>query len=1730
MKRRVRVYKSGGEQGGYLNPTAQFLQRAQVGAEQQGQADPQQIISQVAGLVAPPPYGEGQDPNEIYKTLAQSYGQDVASQIINAAAAYVQQMVGEEDNSNSQMQEAPANDYNDLTAQEDIIQQEQRRQQDMYNNAAVAEDETFYDDLLNSELPQSEETEQKRLGGAKKKFVKQAMTLAKKALGDAGNSQNGKADPTDVLNGRQQKSSDFLSTIQNQAALATMQKQAENIAETIFKPTPQFQQEGGYTGQDIYKFVYGGNDPSVPDVGQSMEQMAFGGRRSKWNSALYNEAMDYNQESNPYYVTDINAKRGLFGRLKNYNMRFAPRPEEQGMSYSASYSAPYSAPDATPAQGSVPMFTGSNMVPPRMPKAQAGLQQVRSLTNDLNTNKRGITSFVQGANLNNTSSNEAVYNYLKSQGVNVGDYRSGIDYSKYSPGKSGNQSYDMNQYKTGTFLDALLPNNGIWNTTYTVNGTNMGMINPKDFLKQGFNMDKERLGFGHKRYTFTPAGSDAVTAQNKDQLKQEQQDSGDFMNKMRQVFQKNDSSRERDRSPWLRNFVDQVRGNRMGMSIDKQQYGGLPSYQGNTTGSSVNTQEQLIEFKPKTSKEVWGQVYPELKKQYGIEDPNMDIVSPDPSLTIDEQKELNGENFLNIFNPAMRAVTKGINIYGQRGNNQMFQDNTTADNLVPGVDPQFRGNYNPNSGLFREDQMGQLWQSKEGGERRKTGQQNNWGLGIFPTAMGGADIDQYMGKPKPEVQDSLKAVPREEANLEAEGGETAFGDINGDGFPEHMKIVGPRHTNGGVPLNLPDDTFIFSDTRSMKISDPKILKMFGKPEKKGGYTPAELAKPYDINKYRKILDDPESDIIDRKTAEQMIKNFNIKLGALALAQESKKAFPQGIPVVARPYMEMMGLKDEDIIPQQEEAQNPAMMQQGMMSGEEQPQMSPDEMAMMQQTGEMGMPPVDQMAMGQEDMSGVPMAAYGMSMGGYGMPFAQDGFSTYTDYVNEQPMSPNMSERDMRISQKPYYHMEPQSPTNPDADNYWLTPGDRFRNLRSFITGEEPGMRSGVSYQLQEGGEGNVKWLDPYNRPQEEIDAANEAYFEKIKNIDPKLFKTKGVPYADEEWYNMGLSPNALRDYNHSFVNGQYVVPRESESWIRYQDGGELDMYQSKGEVKSKNKTYKESELPEDAVVKSPYSTDIRIGDFVKQSDGSYLKVTKANFKATEVDTKTRPGTASDFYNKSAENKAIMDEANAIIEREIAKGTIKKMGANKINILGTLNIPFKEQIALSRAFNSNAEFGTNKYKIASQKSTPGYSAGPGKGSFVSGFNPEIYEQRYIFEKARGQGATDDQAYAEVERVLADPKAKAKLRREYVAFLGLKDVPTDDAELLKSDFYKNRYGEVTKGLENVLAKSSNRPALGDDLWSGYEHFDALGLSPDLAYEGLPEEKKEDVKDKNDIDQDEEVTTPYRGDAPWWLQDQIKIAGAFGDLMSINKYYPWAPKYNPLVPEPAFLDPTRSIAAQSEQAKILGDSMAQFSSSAPLAAGRLSGLQGQLAKNVADTTNTYDTANVQIANQFAPVITDTYNKAQMYNQGVSKQLYDANTIMNQQYDNSKRALRNNLLNQYTSGITNRWKTDALNQIYPQFQVDPSVGGRMHYSGKSKAFRPEASKSLADLYEEYYDATGDREAAQKFAMLQYKQNQSGYDNADMYPAEAMMSLYSNMKDGGIFVMGPSLLPPILL
>jgi hypothetical protein len=256
----------------------------------------------------------------------------------------------------------------------------------------------------------------------------------------------------------------------------------------------------------------------------------------------------------------------------------------------------------------------------------------------------------------------------------------------------------------------------------------------------------------------------------------------------------------------------------------------------------------------------------------------------------------------------------------------------------------------------------------------KTGMQVEGSLYNQLASFGGADAKDMV--PKTEVRKTISKVPREEANLEAEGGETVL-TFDAAGYPLFYEIKGPRHSNNGVPLNLPDDSFIFSDTRSMKVNDQEILDMFGLSKKKGGYTPADISKKYlELNKYREILQSPDSDKIAKASSERMIKNMIIKLGGLAVAQESKKGFPQGIPAVARPYMEAYGIAEEELVPQKpEEGQEQMMPEQSpMQSGVEAiPPTQGEQEDIMQQ-----MPP--------EMMEQAPMAMYGAVMGGYNMPF------------------------------------------------------------------------------------------------------------------------------------------------------------------------------------------------------------------------------------------------------------------------------------------------------------------------------------------------------------------------------------------------------------------------------------------------------------------------------------------------------------------------------------------------------------------------------------------------------------------------------------------------------------------------------------------------------------------------------------------------------------------------
>lgn len=688
--------------------------------------------------------------------------------------------------------------------------------------------------------------------------------------------------------------------------------------------------------------------------------------------------------------------------------------------------------------------------------------------------------------------------------------------------------------------------------------------------------------------------------------------------------------------------------------------------------------------------------------------------------------------------------------------------------------------------------------------KARTGYQVQGSLANDVPAMGGADYNAYIGVPKPEVSKTLTAVPRAAANLEAEGGETVVGNLDGSKMPSFKTIKGPRHSNGGVPLLLPEDSFIFSDTKSMRISDPKLLSMFGVKPQKGGYTPAELSKKYDINNYRKILQDPNSDKIARTTAEIMIKNYVMKLGALAIAQESQKAFPQGIPLIARPYMESMGLTDEDLIPELARMQEEQMpIEEAEEVEEEFPQTMPSGEAIAQSQ-----------PMPESDMA--PMAQFGMSMGGYDMPF--------------------------------------------------------------------------------------------YDLPQAEY----------------------GMPMGT------GMSQN--------------YMGRKKRI---YDDGGGTKREMTAAELEERRKKAQN--------IQKIKGTSCPPG-YVKLADGTCAKGTISSTGA--VSSTLGKAVSGSGAPNAAWKKTICDQ--------LSKGvSVKELADQNHGTVAGLTAMFKDCIK--------------------------------KGEEVTKANSET---------------TD---FLQLEQ----------------------DCPCKDAQgnVIPGKFAKkDDKGNCLPCLEECKCKKSD----------GTEY--TVGKDANGNCEKCEEEITEEGSDMS-------ISTPPVREAEWWLQDTVNAAGAFGDLMGVRKRMPWEARVDLEEPRRTFLDPTRELAAQSEQANIAAQATAQFAGPQALGA-RLSAIQGKGAAAAADTLSRINNQNVGIANQFEGQQVGIRNQEQMLNQQMANRVYDKNVIADQQFQNAKRQGRANMAQAYNTAVTNKWKTDALNQMYPDYQVSPSAGGRVYADPRAKdvtATKPE-------------------------------------------------------------------------
>jgi hypothetical protein len=913
----------------------------------------------------------------------------------------------------------------------------------------------------------------------------------------------------------------------------------------------------------------------------------------------------------------------------------------------------------------------------------------------------------------------------------------------------------------------------------------------------------------------------------------------------------------------------------------------------------------------------------------------------------------------------------------------------------------------------------------------RTGYQVQGSLANDVPAMGGADYNAYIGKPNTRISKYLTAVPREEANLEAEGGETVYGDINGDGIPEHKIIKGPRHSGGGVPLNLPDDTFIYSDFRGMNVKDPVLLSHFGKGSKgKKSYTPAQLAKQYDVDKYRKILQDPDSDNIDVRTAELMIGNFNKKLAALALVQESQKGFPQGIPAVAKPYMAENKQDEQTFI-------SPEIKDFGNKVGQK---LEQSEQQNVEETDESNTEFQDNEAqeMNQGQPVAMPEQQYGgMFIGGFDFP--------YSDDIPE-------AEYGMAMGANPRNYMgRPKSPMYARGGALRTYQGDKGPSTTGPTGGASPA--------------GDV--LDITGMDDNQADKARYAWKRKNPDKEPSIMKGgKKMNYKapDPQKQKTVADLQSINKVGTDFLKSEF---NNKDSKIR----AEL--------IKETKEALKNSAA------------------YGSKGAGKYGVYNKKNFTDDQIASSLiKQKERNDKIKESGIDMAYLDNG--------AKGFGKFEDLKKRNLV-------KDQ----------AEYDKIKDEYTQKKWTNKNDIAKGLGITLP------TEEETVLEQAATHGVARMQA--------------KKVKGEYNSF--------DDDTTYGMDTFLGRDAASRESNTGAGDESEMAKLYGDEYATlspidGYAGNSTLGhgVSPNMdkgKFEEAPgteEVKKEEVvegdpepgqEEKEEVEQEEIKQEVEQKEPEMWLQDKLNIGNAAIDLFSAKKYSPMgAPRVDLQTPKPTFMDPTRELAANAEQANIQTAGMAQFAGPQALSA-RSSSIQGQGAKNAADVLAKYNSANVGIANQFEQSSTAINNQEAALNQANQSKMYDQNTIANQQFDNSKMALKNNLLNQTNAGITNKYKTDALNQMYPQQQVDPSVGGKVEFDpSKARQIKPEtAGNTEDDYYKECSNRYKDEATIQKCVSEKLKNSPSGSGDNKL---EVLNAQFGKKQSGG-FVYGDITYPFIL-
>jgi hypothetical protein len=890
-----------------------------------------------------------------------------------------------------------------------------------------------------------------------------------------------------------------------------------------------------------------------------------------------------------------------------------------------------------------------------------------------------------------------------------------------------------------------------------------------------------------------------------------------------------------------------------------------------------------------------------------------------------------------------------------------------------------------------------LPKAMSGGSNGESGRGMTAGLGLNSNTMPWPIMAGEFAQPDIAVNQSLKPVNVEDANLEAELGETAFVPDE-SGIPALYKIGGKRHYNGGTPLDLPEDSFIFSRDKKMKIGGP-ILESFGKnKDTKDKFTPAELSSQYKINDFRKVLADPNTDKTQRDTAELMIRNYNLKLAKLGLVQESIKGFPDGIPAISMPYLDITQLDPSQFVA-------PVNLPTAKYGGD------------MDQFGNGGPTRYASEAEYKKHLTDPwskekEKAQILWNIANPATTSVQYDYAKQLENISNiqkdiSDLEQQKSNKALEAKQQAEYKTAIKSAEKKQAHSKWElialdnTIKKNLENTKRALKGEKVLWGSGDAADnlltLKKELEGLLKRQSELLKTPETTSASNLVSKSSAKQsvaVTPPVYGAEPVTPVD-----------MVEPISSSSINNTKLIPKPDTVVVASANpylklGGTLPKYEPGGPVVTKYSDGTTSTAYPDGKIE------------VKDASGKLLKTIPGKMTVTTTPTTKKASTKTSFdvYDFPLREKAVAQGYEFIDPADDLRYTKRTVGP--------------------------------------QTQSTGYNVDPESGFLYKDIKPGIK-------------GLDNFVKRHKKIINQYPGGEEKWKKDQVSAQG--------KENSAMTFVVDNLNKIYRGItgEDLVAEKEGKYVPGVEL------FNLPGISKKEASSLASKSTAPSPTTPGPLSGG--VGDEYFAPRPkWWLQDKIKTAGAFGDLMNIKKYQPWQATPGYTLEQGTFYDPTRELAATAEMVNQGVTGASTFSGPQGYAA-TASMLQGQGAKNVADIMARYNNMNVSEANRLSSINTQIMNQAAQQRAQNATQLYDKQTILNQQFDNAKNMARQNLRQSFLDAITNRANTANLNTLYPQYAVDPSSGGLV-YNPEGSNRRPTKEIKSGMTPEDYMTSLKDK------------------------------------------------------